>query len=202
MNSIECAKRKIRVTVANSKVPEDPSHAENTLEWLLTLSPKADPALQIAALAHDIDRAVENQKVRRNDYDDYDAFKAAHARNGARILREIMKKCRVDGSITEEACRLVTLHEVGGDHRSDLIKNADSISYFKVNMPLYYQREGWEETRRRCIWGYRRLSAPMKRVVEDITYEDALLTRLLKEAIQEVSSNGAPSKNTVRRNQK
>ena len=188
--------------IAGSKVPEDPRHAENTLEWLLTLNPEADQALQIAALAHDIDRAVENQKVRRNDYDDYDAFKAAHARNGARMLREIMEKCGVDSSMTEEACRVVTLHEVGGDPRSDLIKNADSVSYFKVNMPLYYQREGWKETKRRCIWGYRRLSTPMKRVVEDITYEDALLTRLLKEAIQEASSNETALKNSIRRNQK
>jgi len=190
MNSIECAKQKIRAMIAGSKVPEDPRHAENTLEWLLTLNPEADQALQIAALAHDIDRAVENQKVRRSDYDDYDAFKAAHARNGARMLREIMEKCGVEGSMTEEACRVVTLHEVGGDPRSDLIKDADSVSYFKVNMPLYYQREGWEETKRRCIWGYRRLSTPMKRVVEDIIYEDTLLTRLLKQAIQEASSYG------------
>lgn len=194
MNSIKRAKQKIRAMIAGSKVPEDLPHAENTLKRLLTLNPEADQALQIAALAHDIDRAVENQKVRRNDYDDYDAFKAAHARNGARILREIMKECGVAGSITEEACRLVTLHEVGGDHRSNLVKDADSISYFEVNMPLYYQREGWEETQRRCIWGYRRLSTPMKRVVEDITYEDALLTRLLKEAIQEASSNSTAFK--------
>jgi len=191
MNSIDCAKQKIRAVVAGSKVPEDPLHAENTLEWLLKLNPEADQALQIAALAHDIDRAVENRKVRRDDYDDYDAFKAAHARNGARILREIMKECGDVDSITEEACRLVTLHEIGGDPRSNLIKDADSISYFDVNMPLYYQREGWEETKRRCIWGYHRLSTPMKRVLEeDITYENALLRRLLKEAIREASSIG------------
>ena len=202
MNSIECTKQQIRAIIAGSAVVEDPTHAENTLEWLLKLNPEADQALQIAALAHDIDRAVENHKVRRSDYDDYDAFKAAHARNGARILREILKKCGVSDSITEEACRLVTLHEVGGDHRSDLIKDADSTSYFEVNMPLYYQREGWEETKRRCIWGYRRLSTPMKRVVEDITYENVLLTRLLKEAIQEASSNGTTLKNSLRPNQK
>lgn len=190
MNSIECAIQEIKMTIAGSTVPEDPSHAENTLTWLLTLNPGADQALQIAALAHDIDRAVENQKVRRNDYDNYDAFKAAHARNGASILRGIMETCGVEGSLTEEACRLVTLHEVGGDPRSDLLKNADGVSYFKVNMPLYYQREGWKETKRRCIWGYRRLSTEMKSVVEDITYQDALLTRLLKQAIQEASLQG------------
>ncbi|MCP5086817.1 MAG: DUF4202 domain-containing protein, partial [Rhodobacteraceae bacterium] len=161
---------------------QNPPHAENTLKWLFTLEPEADPALQIAALAHDIDRAVETRKVRRADFSDYDAFKAAHARSGAEFLRMILNKCGVAKSVADEACRLVRLHEVGGDPRSDLLKDADSISFFEVNMPLYYQREGWEETRRRCNWGYRRLSVRMKKIARRITYKDEVLTRLLKEA--------------------
>jgi hypothetical protein len=152
---------------------------------LLRLDPAAGQALQIAALAHDIDRAIEDQKVRRGDFDDYDAFKAAHARNGAKILRVILDECGVADLTQDEACRLVVRHEVGGDPGSDLLKDADSISFFDINMPLYYQREGWEETRRRCIWGYRRLSPRMKEVANDFTFEDETLTRLLAEAIRE-----------------
>jgi hypothetical protein len=185
MNTIERAKARIRTIIAGSKVPEDPRHAENTLEWLLKLDSNADHALQIAALAHDIDRAVEARKVHRSDYDDYDAFKSAHAHNSAKILREVLDKCAVDSSTADEACRLVALHEVGGDPRSDLLKDADSISYFDTNVSLYFQREGWQETMRRCIWGYRRLSVQMKKVAKNITYHDETLTRLLKEAIQE-----------------
>ena len=183
MNNIESAKGKIREVIAASKVPEDPGHADNTLAWLFKLDPKTDPAMQIAALAHDIDRAVEARKVRRFDFDDYDVFKAAHAQNGAKILREILDDCQVAKDITDEACRLVTLHEVGGDSRSDLLKDVDSISYFDVNMPLYFQREGWDETKRRCVWGYRRLSSQGKEIVKGITYEKQALTRLLNEAI-------------------
>ena len=185
MDSIDCAKQRIREIIAGSRVPEDPIHAENTLEWLLKLDPAADQALQIAAFAHDIERAVETRKVRRADFNDYDAFKEAHAHNGAAILREILNRCGVAKSVADEACRLVTLHEVGGDPRSDLLKDADSISYFEVNMPMYYQREGWEETRRRCSWGYRRLSVRMKKIARRITYNDQALTRLLKEAIRQ-----------------
>lgn len=185
MNSIDCAKQNISVIISDSSVPEDPIHAENTLEWLLKLDPAADQALQIAALAHDIDRAVEAQKVRRADFSDYNEFKATHAHNGARILRSILKKCDVAKSIADEACRLVTLHEVGGDLRSDLLKDADSISYFEVNMPFYYQREGREETMRRCRWGYQRLSARMEVIVKTITHEDESISRLLKEVIRE-----------------
>jgi len=188
MDSIECTKQKIRAVVAGSKVPEDSLHAENTLDWLLRLEPDADQALQIAALGHDIERALKARKVRRSDFPDYDTFKAAHARLSAEILRGIMEDCGVQQEMAGEVYLLVCRHETGGDSRADLIKNADGISYFHVNMPLYYQREGWEETKRRCIWGYDRLSARVKKIVENIAYEDEKLTKLLQEAIREAHS--------------
>jgi hypothetical protein len=80
-NSIARAKQKIRSIISKSNVPEDPIHAENVLEWVLKLEPYADEALQFAALAHDIDRAVEKRKILRSDFNDYDAFKATHAKN-------------------------------------------------------------------------------------------------------------------------
>ncbi len=70
MDNVDCAKQKIRAVIAGSRVPEDPRHADNTLEWLLRLEPDAGDALQLAALAHDIDRAIEETKVKRSDFDD------------------------------------------------------------------------------------------------------------------------------------
>jgi len=185
MDSLECAKVRIKAMIAGSEVAEDPHHAENTLEWLLRLAPESDEALQIAALAHDIERAVTARKVQRSHYDNYDAFKAAHARHGADILGAILDECRVTKSTADEACRLVTLHEVGGDPRSDLLKDADSISFFEVNLPLYYQREGCVETKSRCTWGYQRLSSRTKTIVESMRYDNEDLTRLLRETIGE-----------------
>ena len=180
MDNIDCAKQKIRAVIAGSQVPEDPRHADNTLEWLLCLEPDAGDALQLAALAHDIDRAIEEIKVKQADFDDYDAFKAAHARNGAELLRPILNACGVAGDIVDEACRLVEVHEVGGDPRSDLLKDADSISYFDVNLLLYYQREGWAETQRRSLWGYRRLTQRAQEIVKGIEYEEEDLISLMK----------------------
>jgi hypothetical protein len=188
MDNIDCAKQKIRAVIAGSHVPEDPRHADNTLEWLLRLQPDAGDALQLAALAHDIDRANEETKVRRADFDDYDVFKATHARHGAELLRPILTSCGVAPDITDEACRLVEVHEVGGDPSSELLKNADSISYFDVNLPLYYQREGWDETKRRSLWGYRRLTPRAKDIVKHIDHEDEELARLLREVIDEGAS--------------
>ncbi len=188
MNNIDYAKEKICEVISGSRVPEDPRHADNTLEWLLRLEPDAGEALQLAALAHDIDRAIEEIKVRRTNFDDYDAFKAAHARHGAELLRPILSACGVAGDIADEACRLVTVHEVGGDADADLLKDADSISYFDVNLPLYYQREGWSETKRRSLWGYRRLSARARKIVKNIDYEEEVINRLLREVIHDKSA--------------
>jgi len=187
MDSIECAKRKIRAVISKSGVPEDPVHAENVLDWVLKLRSDADEALQIAALSHDIDRADERRRVRRTDFKDYNAFKAAHANNSAKILKEILHDCHMEQSIIDEACRLVERHEVGGDLRSDLLKDADSISYFEVNLPLYFQREGYEETLKRCIWGYHRLSPKIKEICRNMTYPQYPLVKILKEAIYKAS---------------
>ena len=185
MDSINCAKQKIRAVIAGSQVPEDPRHADNTLEWLLHLEPDAGDALQLAALAHDIDRAIEEVKVRREDFDDYDVFKATHAHHGAELLRPILTACGVARDIVDDACRLVEVHEVGGEPQANLLKDADSISYFDVNLPLYFQREGWDETKRRSHWGYRRLTPRAKEIVKHIDHEDEELAHLLREVIDE-----------------
>ncbi len=111
MDKLQCVTRRIEEVIAGSTVPEDPDHSRNTLKWLLVLDANADVALRIAALGHDIDRAIEARKVRRADFADYDAFKAAHARNGAAILRETMGDCSVaDDALAEEVHRLVCAH--------------------------------------------------------------------------------------------
>ena len=182
--SIECAGREIRSVIARSPVPEDLRHAENTLQWLLRLQPDARHPLQLAALAHDIERAIPKRRVNRTDFDDYDAFKAAHARNSARILRPILALCGMDEKIMEEVCRLVEHHEFGGDPASDLLKDADGISFFDVNLPLYYRREGEEEARRRSRWGFLRLSPQGREIVKGFSYEDRALNRLLQQVIR------------------
>ncbi len=187
MDSIKCAKQNIRAIISKSCVPEDSLHSENVLKWIIKLKSDADEALQIAALAHDIDRADGHKKVIRNNFSDYNKFKSEHAKNSANILEDVLIKCHIKQSIIDESCRLVEQHEVGGDLSSDLLKDADSISFFEINMPFYFRREGYEETLKRCIWGYNRLSPKMKKICQNITYSQQLLDNILKEAINKAS---------------
>ena len=168
--------KRLHTIIAGSSVPEDLPHAENTLVWLLRFDPQASQALRISAFAHDIERALDSKKIHRMDFDDFDVFKASHAK----ILMEILTECGINKAISLEACSLVSLHETGGNANADLLMNVDSISYFDVNLPLYFQREGLEETKRRSVWGYKRLSERGKTIVRKMKYTDEMLTRMMQ----------------------
>lgn len=182
----------IERVIAQSSVTEDSMHSKNTLQWLLRLKPDADERLQIASLGHDIERAIKERKVKRQDFEDYDAFKQAHAENSASILRELMLDNGInDARFIDDVYSLVCRHEVGGDPRSDVLRDADSLSYFDVNLPHYYRRNGREETLRRCLWGYRRLSEHGKAMLREIRHDDEDLRELL-ELCQEETKRSAP----------
>ena len=179
MDNIDCVKKKMEWIIKKSQVPEDPIHSKNTLEWLLKLKPDADDALKIAALGHDIERAIAERKVRREDYKDYDEFKEAHASNSAKILAEIMKECNISKKLADDVVFLVCHHETGGTRRVDILRDADSISFFHVNLPYYFLRNGIEETKRRCLWGYKKLPKNMQEVVVKFNYKDKELESLV-----------------------
>jgi hypothetical protein len=185
MDKLNLVKRKIEEVINGSSVPEDPIHSINTLEWLLKLMPDAGESLKTAALGHDIERAIEKRKVRRKDYKDYDAFKDAHALNSANVLTEIMQACDIDKKMINEVFFLVRHHETGGTDQVDILKDADSISYFDVNLPFYFIRNNLKETTRRCLWGYKRLSDQGKKIVAELNYQNKEIKSLVKVCIDE-----------------
>ena len=180
MDSIDCVKKKIEGIIEKSLVPEDPIHTRNTLEWLLKLMPDADEILKIAALGHDIERAIQDRKVKRKDYESYDEFKKAHALNSAKILEKIMKECNVRKELVEDLFFLVNHHEIGGDRRANVLRDADSISFFHVNLPYYLIRNGAKETKKRYLWGYKKLPKNVQEVVIKFNYKDKELESLAR----------------------
>jgi len=181
--AIEQAMTAIRQYIAGSSTPEDPAHADNTLHWLLRLKPDADAALQLAALGHDIDRASPD-KVQRRDFADYDRFKAEHARHSAEILEALLKRQGIPDATVARTCELVRRHEVGGTPDADVLKDADSLSYFDTNLPLYLRREGEDEALCRSIWGLKRLSNQALALLKTWTFKDADAARVVKSALQ------------------
>jgi len=169
--------------LSNSPVPEDYDHALNVLEWVRRLQPDSGAALQLAALGHDLERALPNRKVWRREFDTYDSFKRAHAENSAVIMRELLAKYPLDKDIVARVCYLIRYHEFGKDDDPELVvlKDADSLSFFEINLPHYFRREGERETFSRMQWGFRRLSERARRYLQSMKYEEEILNRFLLE---------------------
>ena len=170
----------IETIILQSQVPEDSIHSKNTREWVLKLKPEADMALQIAALGHDIERSIEERKIKRENFTDYNEFKKAHSQNSATILQEILLKQDADQDFIDKVVHLVVLHEVGGTPEADILKDADSISFFDVNVPFYFQRNSEKEIAFRMKWGYQKLSQAAKSIVRNFSYDNVALEVLFR----------------------
>ena len=88
----------------------------------------------------------------------------------------------------DEVFFLVRHHETGGTDRVDILKDADSISYFDVNLPHYLLRNNLKETKKRCLWGYKKLSDNGKTIVAELNYQNKEIDALLKVCIDEYYS--------------
>lgn len=121
--------------------------------------------------------------MRKNLFRSFDEYKDPHASNSARILRSILEKCGMEERLTDRICHLVRLHETGGDEASDILKYADSLSYFKDNLHLYFDRNGWVETQKRSMWDYARLSPELRQVVPKFRFDSEDLNSLLREVV-------------------
>jgi hypothetical protein len=150
--------------MSRSPVPEDLPHALNTKEWVKRLFPAADYMLQLAALAHDLERALPQKKVKKEKYPDYESFKQAHAQNSARLLEQIISGADLSSREKEQIFFLVKHHEFGHkDHPETLLlRDADALSFFEINLLYFASRHKEEETLARVKWGYCRLSERAK----------------------------------------
>ncbi|MGB3341199.1 MAG: DUF4202 family protein [bacterium] len=179
----------IEMIISKSQVPEDSIHSKNTKKWALKLDPKIDIALQIASFGHDIERSIEERKIKRENFTDYNEFKKAHSQNSATILQEILLKYSISRGFIDKVVNLVLLHEFGGTLEANILKNADSISFFDVNLPFYFQRNSEKETAFRMKWGYEKLSKVAKSLVRNFSYDNGELEALFNKIVLQHSND-------------
>ena len=182
-------KNEILQVLSHSGVPEDYEHALHVLKWVNRLKPDADFSLRIASIGHDIERALPEQKVERMNFPAYDDFKRAHAENSATIVNEILSRYPIAQAVIERVHYLIANHEFGkeGDLDLTILKDADSLSFFEINLPYYFHREGETETYFRMQWGYARMSESAKQFLKNFSNGEDILNDFLQK-VQSVST--------------
>ncbi|MDD5163712.1 MAG: DUF4202 family protein [Candidatus ainarchaeum sp.] len=184
MKKFDLVKKEIEKILPNSPLAEELVHARLVLKWLLKLNPNAGELLQIAALAHDIDRAFTG--ITEKDLKDYsriNEFKKEHAARSAKFICKILDKQGYGKKEIEKVKRLVENHEVGGDKESGLLMAADSIAYFEYNVPFYLKRNGADNTKQKIRFMFNRLPEKAKKIVQKIKFKNKEVAELFRETI-------------------
>ena len=174
----------IESVLSRSPLPWDLKHAKLTLKWVKKLVPPVNEAIRIAALCHDIERAVDGKKERGlKDISALAIFKGMHAKRSAEITAGLMVKHGYPKSMADEVSRLISLHESGGDRESDMLCSADSLAFFEYNVPLYLARYGEERTREKIRFMYGRLGAKARALCRKMEFADGKIAVLFSRSI-------------------
>lgn len=177
-------KKEIELILPKSPLDFELIHAQLVLKWVLKLKPDADEALKIAALAHDIDRAITGITEKDlSDYSKINEFKKEHSIRSANFIAELLAKHEYQEETIKKVKGLVEKHEVGGDSESDILMNADSLAYFEYNIPSYLKRNGEERTKEKIKFMFSRLSDEAKKLVEQINFSNPQIANLVKESL-------------------
>ncbi len=166
--------------IKDAGVEEDIKHSPNTRDWVLKIDPKASDELQIAALGHDIDRAVNPRILQGND-ENYDSYKMRHAKRSAELIRDLMKKHNYELDSINHVYFLISNHEVGGDWEADILMDADSVSYFDVGIEIYYKKRGIEQTKAKIKFMYDRATPRAQKFIQLIEFNSQEINELCKE---------------------
>ena len=113
-------------------------HLEQTLHWARELDPDARGVLLLAALLHDIERAVPDPGSPFDSARDWslDAYVDYHQGRSAGHLARWMAERGADEADIVDAVALVAVHERGGWPEADLLQAADSLSFIETLTPL------------------------------------------------------------------
>ena len=185
MSKFDSLKKEILDIASKSPIPNDVEHSESALRWVLILKPDADETLQIAALSHDIDRGITGITEKDcKDYSKIKEFKKEHAIRSAKFIGELMKEQGYKQPAIEKVKHLVESHEEGGDEEQNILMQADSLAYFELNIPMYLNRYGREQTIKKIQFMYKRLSEKARHSIHQIKFAENI-----KELVEEATSD-------------
>jgi len=173
------------VTGSFKKVGNETSlkHLIRTVHWLLQLNPNADEATQVAALSHDIERAFHGTSEKQNERYKQKGYMSIehldiHQNHGAEIMANFLIKEGASSDFIAKVKHLISKHEVGGDDDQNMIKDADSISFFENNVKYFVdvqtKKTSNEAVKEKFDWMYNRITLERAKQIVRPWYEEGI----------------------------
>lgn len=157
-------------------------HLVRSAYWVKKLDPKADEAVIIAALTHDMERAFpgsdEVKFLSGYTDDEYTKLYKKHSLRSAKIVGKFLKEKGVGSKLINKIKELIKQHEIGGTYEQNLVKDADSISFLEINAPIFIsfipEKRTKEEVRKKFDWMFNRISLPKAKKLAKPFYKKAI----------------------------
>ena len=158
-------------------------HFERALYWMKQLKPDADLALQISAYSHDIQRAFASEESLKKVENSDNGFKdesmlKEHQEGGGEIMYKFLLKNGQTEELAEKVKYLISKHEVGGDDEQNLLKDADSVSYFECNADHFVTKYapvlGKEKVKSKFDWMFERITSDKAKKLAEPMYKEVL----------------------------
>ncbi|HRO65744.1 MAG TPA: DUF4202 family protein [Candidatus Dojkabacteria bacterium] len=156
-------------------------HLLKTVEFIKLLKTDADEAMLIAAIAHDIERGSKSKQpseiIKKQGFKDENHLKY-HQEEGARITAKFLKNINADKDMVERVVMLISKHEVGGNTDQNLLKDADSMSFFETNVEHFVSKKvheyGYEKVKEKLDWMFNRITQDRAKELVREKYEEAI----------------------------
>lgn len=158
-------------------------HLIRTVYWLLQLNPNADEAMQVAALSHDIERAFrgtgdkQNERLKQKGFISEEHLEE-HQNRGAEIMADFLTKEGASSDFIAKVKHLISQHEVGGDDEQNLIKDADSLSFFENNVKHFVEvqtrKTSNETVKDKFDWMYNRITLDRAKQIVRPWYDEGI----------------------------
>lgn len=174
---------------------KDMEHAQCVLDCVKRIDGKANVAVRIASLAHDIDRAFDDIRVRMSSAASktftYPEKIILHPRMSARLISCYLRAANIDEAIINEVERLILHHEAGVDGYSSELGSlakiepsdpfyetlntlvaGDSMAEFILTLDITFDNKDRESFLAEQTYKYGRIKDPSIRALADRLVEE------------------------------
>jgi hypothetical protein len=182
MEYLSKIKKFVDASFVNAGDTYDLKHFERTVYWLLQLKSDADEALQVAAYGHDIERAFRERNYNKISQNEQGFISrehlSHHQETGAQIIADFLTKQGAPGSFVSKVKNLIEHHEIGGNDKDNLLKDADSLSYFENQIDKFIKNKvaeaGKSKVKQKFDWMFDRITSEKAKQIAKPMYENAI----------------------------
>lgn len=160
----------------------DMKHFIRTVYWVKRLHPEAGQNLLIAAVSHDIERAFRSDSIEHAQNSEKGFLDEKHLKDhqekGAQIIFDFLAREGASEEFAGEVKSLVARHEVGGTKEQNVLKDADSVSFFENNTEHFISEKagelGKEKVKEKFDWMFSRISSSRAKEIARPWYESGI----------------------------